>query len=193
MALTYTPMTELEAVNAMLASIGEQPVNTIPSSGVSEASLAQTTLHNTSRDVQKKGLHCNTDYKHPMVPNGSSNIIRPTNALRFDPYYQYQNYTERQGKLYDIEDRTFTFTDTIYMEIVWFYKFEELPEHVRSYIFIKAARRFQTNTVGSQKLHEFTAQDEYEAKAEMERIEFKNQCHTMLNGAGVNHITNRRA
>ena len=43
--------TELEAVNIMLSSIGEAPVNSL-SSGLVDAELAQTTLHNVSREVQ---------------------------------------------------------------------------------------------------------------------------------------------
>ncbi len=54
MALTYTPTTELQAVNIMLALIGEQPVSTLESS-YTEALLARTELQNTSRAVQKKG------------------------------------------------------------------------------------------------------------------------------------------
>jgi hypothetical protein len=177
----------------MLAAIGEQPVSTIPVSGVSEATLAQTTLQNTNRDIQKKGLHCNTDYKYSISPNGSNNIAVPSNALRIDAYYQYKDFVERAGIIYDREDQTSTFTAAEYFNITWFYPFEELPEHVRSYIMIKAARKFQAQTVGDEALHGFSQQDEYEAKAEFERIELNNKGNSMLYGTGVNHILNRRA
>ena len=53
--------TELEAVNIMLSSIGEAPVNSL-SSGLVDAELAQTTLHNVSREVQAAGWSFNTEY-----------------------------------------------------------------------------------------------------------------------------------
>lgn len=193
MALSYAPITELEAVNGMLASIGEQPVSSIPSSGVSEAMLAQTALHNTSRAIQTKGLHCNTDRKYSLSPNGSNEIVAPSNSLRIDPWYQYQDFVVRAGKLYDIENQTYEFTAAVKVEIVWFLQFGQLPEHVRHYIYIKAARKFQADVVGSENLHNFSANDEYEAKAEMERVEMKHKSHTLVTSVGVSHITDRRA
>ena len=46
-----TPTTKLEAVNTMLSTIGEAPVNNL-SSGLVDAETAETILNNVSRSVQ---------------------------------------------------------------------------------------------------------------------------------------------
>ena len=46
-------MSELQAVNMMLTTIGEQPImNLNDKAGLQDASIAQDILHNTSRQVQ---------------------------------------------------------------------------------------------------------------------------------------------
>lgn len=61
MANIFAPVTELEAVNQILATVGESPINSLENSGVSVAALAQTFLHDVSREVQSMGLHCNSE------------------------------------------------------------------------------------------------------------------------------------
>ena len=51
-----TPTTELEAVNIMLSTIGEAPVNNLDS-GLVDAETAETILKNVSRDVQLSLIH----------------------------------------------------------------------------------------------------------------------------------------
>ena len=60
-ALTLTPQTELDAVNAMLLSIGQAPVSTLSVTGLKDVSFAQYILHSVSREVQLKGWEFNTD------------------------------------------------------------------------------------------------------------------------------------
>jgi hypothetical protein len=79
--MQYNPSTELDAVNIMLQIIGEQPVNTLPVEGFYEASLAQSTLNNVSREVQSSGLHCNQEYGYPFPLNEDNAVIIPDNVL----------------------------------------------------------------------------------------------------------------
>ena len=55
-----TPTTELEAVNIMLSTIGEAPVNNLDS-GLVDAETAETILKNVSRDVQSHGWNFNSE------------------------------------------------------------------------------------------------------------------------------------
>lgn len=193
MALSFTPITELEAVNTLLASIGETPVNTIPSSGVSDASTARDMIHRVNRQVQGMSLKFNTDYKVQYSPDVDGYINIPTNALRVTAYYRGVDYAVRDRKLYDRYNQTSIFTAVVYLNIATFFPWDDMPEHVRHYVTMKAGRKFQDESVGSEVLHKFSLQDEGEARAEMMRWELIKHSDTILTSPGIRDILNRRA
>lgn len=163
MARSLTPTTELEAVNIMLTSIGEQPVNTLETPGISAVSIARDILHEVSRQVQERGLRCNTE-EGVLLPLDENNHIRlPSNTLKVDPTDRNQDFVMRGDRLYDRKNHTYEFKEPVKVDIVLFLPFEELPQAARQYITIRAARVFQTRAVGSDALHAFTAEDERQA------------------------------
>jgi hypothetical protein len=186
-----TCTTELEAVNSILEGIGEQPVNSIPTTGISEATLAYNTLQRISRQVQTAGLHCNTDKEYPLSIDQDGKIPVPNNCLKVDPSDQNKDIVRRGGFLYDRDHRTFVFTDQVECDIVFYLAFTDLPEPVRQYIVIKAARVFQKNVVGSEELHSFTAEDEFQALAEMKRLEVNSRDDSMLNSLTISPFLRR--
>lgn len=163
MALPLVPTTELEAVNIMLTSIGEQPVNTLETPGVSEVSIARTILHQTSRQVQERGLRCNSEENYTLALDVSGFLQIPANALRVDPTDDTKDYVVRGSRLYDRENHTFEFKQPVKVDIVFFLSFTDLPQAAREYITIRASRVFQTRVLGSEVLHAFTAADEQQA------------------------------
>jgi len=193
MALTYTPTTELQAVNQMLASIGETPVSDVPASGISDAATARDKLHEVNRQVQGMALKCNTDYKVEYSPDGSGYINIPTNALRVWAYYGWYDYAVRNRKLYNRQEQTTIFTDKVYLNITTFLPWLDLPEHVRRYVVVKAGRRFQAEAVSSQILWNFSQIDEGEARAEMMRWELIKHSDSILHSEGIAQTLNRRA
>lgn len=183
----FSRTTELEAINVMLGCIGQAPVNSIPTSGASKATMARDVLYEFSRNVQIEGLCCNTDTEFELTPNTSNNIEIPNSALNVDPSYQYQNrYTERAGKLYDTKDKTYTITETVACDIIWFLEWEELPQHVRRYILILAARAFQERYVSDSSTFQFTQDDEDKAKRQFDRKEMNNSDFSILDNTRVN-------
>jgi hypothetical protein len=65
---TLTNTTKLDAVNTILLSIGEAPVNTL-GSGLQEAEIAEVVLDNINREVQSIGWTFNTDLRLTLSPN----------------------------------------------------------------------------------------------------------------------------
>lgn len=178
-----TPTSELEAVNVMLSAIGEAPVSSLDDPSLVDAALAQSILGETSVEIQTRGLHCNTEINFPLVPTVDGEILIPSNCARIDTtdVSRDKDVTQRGNKLYDREERSFTsFTDKIYVDMVLLFGFEDLPQHVRRYITVKAARRFQARLVGSDTLASFTATDEQEALIEFERAEAINEDSNIL-------------
>ena len=112
--MDLVPMTELDAVNMMLISIGQTPVNTLAVSGIRDVAIAQTILQNSSREVQNKGWSFNSETRYEMVPDGSDNIIVPAQSFFVDPTYHTHNFVVRDNggtlMLYDLTDKTFTIT-----------------------------------------------------------------------------------
>jgi hypothetical protein len=198
MALTLTLMSELEAVNAMLETVGETPVSSLPSTGVTEAYIAREILHRTSREVQGLGLNFNTDTRYELSRDVNSHVLVPSNALRIDDYYYYSSLVPRLDvsddfvKLYDRENHTFVLTSNPFADVVWFFKWEGLPDAVRNFIYISAARKFQVRYQSSEVIHRLTQEDETRARAEMMSAEYRADDDSIINSPGAYNVVNRR-
>jgi hypothetical protein len=173
----FQPATKLEAVNRILKSIGQAPVNTLQVSGISDVARAVQDLDETARDVQMHGWHWNTDRDYPLSPDTADNILIPNGALSVDPEDRTVEASIRalpsSGSLalYNIADRTFEWDDAVDCKIIWGFPFEELPQDARTYIAAAAARRFQARVVSSPILDRFNAEDEERAWALLIRRE----------------------
>jgi len=190
--LSLVPMTELQAMNLMLSSIGESEVDSV-SSTVEEAALARRILHRVSRQVQSKGLHCNVDSYYKLERDGDNKIPIPSNALRVDAYYKGSDYVVRGSFLYnkEINEQTFVFDDDVYVDIVWFLDYEDLPQPIRNYIAIRAGRVFQAETIGAENLAGFTEFAESEAKLEMMEYESDIGEHNIFESFSMGNVIDR--
>ena len=173
---SLTNMSELQAVNMMLTTIGEQPIaNLNDKAGLQDASIAQDILHNTSRQVQSRGWIFNTDLQKVLSPDSTSatggKIKIDSNVLRIDTTAKVRSnktdIIERAGFLYDREKNTNLFTDTVTVDYVTFLPFNSIPESARRYIAVKSARIFHDRVVGSGELHAFFQQDEMQAWSDL--------------------------
>lgn len=180
-------MTELDAVNYMLGTIGEQPVNRL-GSGVLEAGIAEEALRMASRGVQAKGWHFNTDVPVTLEPDDDGFINLPGNTTRVRAVgceYHHRHHgldlVQRNKRLFNRRTQSFVFDKPVTVELQVMLDFEDLPEFAKRYVAIKAARKFQEQVAASQVLEQFTQQEEYEAKIDMESADAEN--------AGYNIIT----
>ena len=199
MALPLTPTTELEAVNTMLSTIGESPVNSLGVTGVVDAVTAKTILGSVNRDVQSDSWSFNTDKAFPLLVEAFAPfyILVPSTALQVDAAGNDKglDVVVRGTKLYDRTTHTYSFTDRTKVEcdITWLLPFDELPEAARRYITIRAARIFQDRVVGSDLLHSFNAQDEQSARWRLKKHENKTADRNFLTGNySVGRIIDRR-
>lgn len=187
--MALVPTSELEAVNLMLATIGEAPVSTLEQSGQVDAVIARSVLSEIAVEVQSRGWHFNTDKAYPLFPSAASpyEIVLPEGAVQVDAadVDTYRRLAIRQGKLWDLENHTFSFEGVtkILVDIVWLFPFDECPQAARRFATMTAGRRFQANQVGSPTLHRFTEQDERDARAAMAKFEAKTAKRSMLTGS----------
>jgi hypothetical protein len=186
-----TASTELEAVNFLLLSIGEQPINDLYVTGVSEVSIARSLIHQVSRQVQANGMSFNQEASYRLPLSTENEIIVPSNTLKVDASDTSRDIVIRGDRLYDKEKHTFTFEESIDVDIVFFLTFEDLPQTVRDFIITKSARLFQSKIVGSQALYAFSEQDEQQTYITMIRAENDSQDLNMLNNASIKKALRR--
>lgn len=182
--MPLTATSKLEAVNTMLTSIGEIPVSSITSSTTNDVSIAIQIIDNVSREVQSRGWFFNTDINYSLTPNNSNEIPLPANTLRVElaEDSRVYNYVERNRKLYDRLNNTYTITKTVKVNIVFFLDFEELPEVARHYIMIRASRIFQDRMLVSAELHKFHEFDELQSYMNLKESEGDIGRHNILTG-----------
>jgi hypothetical protein len=157
---------ELEAVNTMLAVIGEANVNTLDVIGNLDVSTAIATLRGVSREVQSRGLWFNSDDRYTFTLNAAGQAVPPDQILSIRPLHGRgsRSYTIRNGRVYSRGESTDVFTaDNVpTARVVWFLPFDEIPETARRYIAVRAARIFQKNYLGSESLNGFSQDHEAE-------------------------------
>lgn len=192
------PMTKLDAVNGMLASIGQAPVNSLDVSGIRDVAIAELALDTQTREVLTKGWHFNSEECYELVPDGNGKIAVPSGALDLDPTYDSIDFTIRDDsgtlRLYDKEEHSFDLSayNPLLVDIIWAFEFEAIPQCARTYIATRAARIFQSQVIGSDILFKFTELHESEALATLKRLEGRRKDRNMLrSGADVNAIFTR--
>lgn len=167
--MSQAPTTELEAVNFLLATIGESPVNSLEVPNNLDAVQARARIREVSRNTQNKGWFWNTDERFPLPADINGEIILPTNALRVYTVYPDGDLdlVVRGNRLYDRKNHTFNIGRTIKVDLVRFLAFEQIPEAARWYITVTAGRMFQEKSLGSESLAKFTRDDERRAWADL--------------------------
>jgi hypothetical protein len=170
--ISYGVSTELDAVNSILMSVGETPVNTLTVQSP-EVAIAQKTLRQVCREIQAEGWSYNTENEYPIQLDTNNQCIIPNNVLQLDlnifqhgkDYDVVRRSDNGVMKVYDKKGHTFTFENCskLYFDIVWMLDFEDLPQA------FKASNRM-VNSQPSAKLLEAD-----EALARASAIEYENR------------------
>ena len=174
---TQTRTSELEAVNTILSTIGEAPLNTLSGSLPVDGTIAKNVLSEVSREVQSQGWHFNTHYKVTLSRDTNNKIPLATNIVRVevDPRrYSKVSYdiVQRNNELYNLAKNEDTF-DTNFKDatVVYLLPFDEIPEQAKRYIRIRSARIFHDRTLGANTIHKFSQEDEAKALSILKQAE----------------------
>ena len=160
--MTVAATTELEAINIMLAAIGEAPINSLTDTLPVDARTAQNTLTEVNKEVQSEGWSFNTEIDVTLTRDGSNQINLPINVLRVDAnIHQHPTIDpiQRGLKLYDRQNNKYEFDEDLICTVVYYRDFDEITEQARRYINIKAARIFVDRLIGDQGLRTYTQED----------------------------------
>lgn len=182
-------MTELEAVNVLLTTIGEAPVNTLSGNQVTDVTIAKQVLNEVSREVQSQGWHFNTEPQVKLSRNLDNEIAVPADTARIDS--NEYNVVIREGKLFDLDERTFTFDSNIEADIVFYRDFEVLPDTAKKYITTRAARIYSDRMINSETMHRMLARDEQSALIDLKEFEGDTGDYNMMDSYSVARVLNR--
>ena len=175
-------MTELEAVNTILATIGEAGVTSLSSNtnAITDSAMAQKTLKEVSTDVQSEGWTWNTDNNVEIAPTAQDVYVLPAGTLsvQFSPnQYPQGQYVLRGLKIYDRQLHKFDFANDIgdaklyaankITKLDW----DQIPHAAQHYITIRAARIFSDRYVASSVVFTYTTADEDQARTMLIRAE----------------------
>ena len=158
--------TELQAINQILASVGQAPVTTLERTNP-DVAISWDTLNEVSREVQSEGWTFNREYSYPFAPNEKGEIVYPPNVLqldvstdpRFYPGKQYDT-VRREGKLYDRRGHSFKFDKTLYCDVKWYFDWEDLPIPIQDYIVSRASTIVSNRLIGDPEQYQILSQKE---------------------------------
>ena len=189
-------MTELEAVNTLLAVIGEAPIDKLSDTSkneITDSSLARRTLAEVSRDVQSEGWGWNTDHNVDLTVTSSGEFTLDANALVavfYPDAYPDMQYVQRGLRIYDRYQNKFDFGSSDFNtltvnEVVMNLEWDLVPHAAQQYIVIRAARIHSDRFVNSNAVYIYTAADEEYARAMLTRSEERHQTSNLLWGSDL--------
>jgi len=188
--ISYGVSTELDAVNSILMSVGESPVNTLTVQSP-EVAIAQKTLQQVCRETQAEGWSYNTETEYPIDLDTNNQCIIPNNILQIDlNIYQHgkdYNVVRRSDngvmKVYDKKNHSFSFTNVtkLYFDIIWMLDFEDLPQPFKDYVTVRASRIASNRMVNNPQSAKLLETDEALARASIVQYDTKQGDHNIFN------------
>ena len=188
--ISYGVSTELDAVNSILMSVGETPVNTLTVQSP-EVAIAQKTLRQVCREIQAEGWSYNTENECPIDTDTNNQVIVPNNVLQMDlnifqhgkDYDVVRRSDNGVMKVYDKKNHTFTFEncDKLYFDMIWMLDFEDLPQAFKDYVTVRASRIASNRMVNNPQSSKLIEQDEAGARALALEYETKQADHNIFN------------
>lgn len=199
MPTTNNAQAELQAVNEILASIGQAPVTTIEAQTITyedgtsadipinpEVAIVYETLTQVSREVQAEGWTFNKENEYPLTPDANGHLHMTGSMLQMDLSDTVANSTFdtviRSGRLYDKIEHTDVWdtNETYSVDVVWYYDFADLPQVFKDYVTSRAATRCAIRLVGDVNLTQSLASFETWRRANCIEYECNEGDYTMF-------------
>jgi hypothetical protein len=177
--------TLLEAVNVLLANIGEAPVGTLEDEQNAEAGVAERTILELHKEGQTRGWSWNIEEGYRFVRDVSTDeIVVPANVVSFsvDRFQWAGRFQLRGQRVYDKENRTYELVDIPYLEadVILLLSWNECPEAYNRWVVARSSRVFSERVLASDVVSQSTAEQEGRAWAELLRVENDQQQPNVL-------------
>ncbi len=154
-------------MNVCLNNIGSASRSSLDDIDTSaDAEDALKTVHNWLIQVQQTGWQWNREIGLELDPDPTDGtVVLPANTLKVDTIYRDAglNLVQRGNYLYNPNKSTYNIGKTVTVDLVVALPYEALPQAVRNYVAVKAARGFAQNKLNNGTTNQFTAEDELKA------------------------------
>ena len=174
---------ELDAINDIMASIGEPPVSTLEGDANADVANARRVLNKVNRQIQSKGWTFNIEEGVELAPDVNTQLIPYRNDyLSVLSSSGATVYVNRGGYVYDRTNRTDLFEASIQGNLVSLREYFEMPECFRNLIVTKASRQFNSRFFGAPEVDAVLAAEEQEAQIACNEYELDFGQFNMLDG-----------
>lgn len=186
-------MEEFEGINFLLEAIGETPIDSSydlsQADPTSDVGRAQSKLLSTSRTVQSRGYWFNKSTGLEFLPNTNGVIPLPSDVLSIKG--TTGNYSEKDHKVFDINDYTFQFDEAVSLDVIWYSDFDDLPYVVADYVVKLASVSFYNNVVGDTDELRKLEDEANIASVALQREDVRNKKSNLISGGrGISRTTN---
>lgn len=182
MEATLETSDELDAVNDILAAIGESPVSSLEGDPNADVANARRILNQVNIEVQARGWTFNIEEGATLSPDSFSGLIEYLSDYLRITTSGGTAYVNRGGYIYDRTNKTDVFTSSLTVDLVRFKTFSEMPVCFRSYIVAKASRRFNIRFFGAGEIEGSLQEQEAEAWQQVMEYELDYGGYNMLDG-----------
>lgn len=189
--MQLTPLTELEAVNEILASINESPINTLENIQDLDTVNALNTLRRINRQFQARGWSFNTFEAYTFNPDIYTHKIKWLDTILHIKSTD-SKYIKRGSYFYDLTNQTFTFTNPIEADVILLTDFEDMPEAAKNYIVAKASTDFALKFLGDDSLVKILLEREKEAWTFFHEYELDTNDYNMLDNTYISELKARK-
>ena len=151
----------LEAVNLILPKLGEHTVTAVD---VKHPTLAiiLPLLEQKRKEILLKGWWFN-EYDTVLYPDAEGKIAAPVTVLAFRS--EYVDVVFRGPALYNLVERSYTFTDPVSGTLTEDVSFELLPESIANFILYSACVQAYATDIGLEKVVQVWDQESRSANA----------------------------
>ncbi len=180
-------LTELDIINAMLASTGTAPL-TSNDTNHPLYKKALNKLTSVSRVIQGQGWWFN-DVERTLTVDVSGEVIIPSTALHIDVVNTSRKLTVRGGKVYDLEAGNYSIGEDVKVAYVDLVPIADLPPTAWDYVSARAVYEFYRDEDGNQpKLGEYKASRD-EAWVLFKQEHLKNADVNFFNGTSFQQMS----
>jgi len=165
---TTGSQTELQAINQVLASVGQAPVTTLEQTNP-DVAIVINTLDQVSREVQAEGWTCNQESGLVLARNADNKLPVAANMIRLDLTDNFKNKAhdsvQRDGFLYDRRNHTYEWDYNPEVDVTWELVWDDLPMPIRDYITSRAAVIVSQRLIGDPAQYQALQQQEIYTRA----------------------------
>ncbi len=191
--MTNARITELQALNRILAQAGENPVN-----GLVDIPRNATRAHETLQEVimemqaDTQFWHMNTELEKELIPDAiTSKIQVAQNVVSISTRFQEHELALRGDFVYDMRNSTYLFTNSITVKMKILLDWDELPVQHRTYFQKVAARKYQQRFIANEKKHQFDLIEEQQARNLAMAVEVTETKKSMLHSPSLQPYVRR--